>query len=63
MKIAPQNRGTTVIVGGSMFINNLVSIFSKIYKPLGQRLRLAATLDEARDLLSAGEFKASKIAQ
>jgi hypothetical protein len=63
MKTAPENRGTTVIVGGSMFINNLVSIFSKIYKPLGQKLRLATTLNEARDLLSAGEYKASKIEQ
>ena len=52
MKVAPSNRGTTVIVGGTTFINNLVSIFSKIYKPLGKRLLIASTLDEARTKLS-----------
>jgi hypothetical protein len=52
MKVAPPNRGTTVIVGGTMFINNLVSIFSKIYKPLGARLLIASTLDEARKKLA-----------
>lgn len=51
MKVAPPNRGTTVIVGGTMFINNLVTIFSKIYKPLGKKLLIASTLDEARQKL------------
>src|SRR4051794_20665631 len=40
MKYAPDNRGVTVIVGGSMLTRNLVTIFSKVYKPLGQRLFL-----------------------
>jgi hypothetical protein len=58
MRDAPSNRGTTVIVGGSFFINNLVSTFSKIYKPLGQRLLIASTLDEARVKLYARRTKA-----
>src|SRR5258706_13447577 len=52
MKTAPLNRGATVIVGGTMFINNMVSIFSKVHKPLGKKLLLASTLDEARQKLA-----------
>lgn len=48
MRDAPPNRGRTVIVGGTPFINNLVWTFSKIYKPLGKRILIAPTLDEAR---------------
>jgi hypothetical protein len=53
MKDAPTNRGMTIIVGGTVLINNLVSIFSKVYKPLGARLMLAHTLEEARQKLAA----------
>src|SRR5688572_14922021 len=53
MRDAPPNRRTTVIVGGTPFINNLVSTFSRIYRPLGKRLLIASTLDEARKKLAA----------
>src|SRR5688500_15435106 len=52
MRDAPSNRGTTVIVGGTPFINNLVSTFSKIYRPVGKRLLTAPTLDDARSKLT-----------
>ena len=55
MKDAPPNRGVTVIVGNNTFIKNLVSVFGKIYKPLGKRLFLAASLDEARQKLAAAQ--------
>jgi hypothetical protein len=52
MKNAPENRGVTVIVGGTSFIKNLVSIFSRVYKPLGKRLVLASSVEEARRKLA-----------
>ena len=53
MKGAPANRGVTVIVGGTAFIKNLVGIFTRVHKPLGQRLLLASSLEEARAKLTA----------
>src|SRR5258706_6344111 len=53
MKDAPPNRGVTIIVGSSTFIKNLVLVFSKVYKPLGKRLLIASSLEEARQQLSA----------
>jgi hypothetical protein len=52
MKGAPENRGVTVIVGGTAFIKNLVGLFSRVYRPLGQRLLLASSLEEARAKLA-----------
>ena len=52
MKNAPPNRGIVVIVGGTMFINNLVSMFTTVYKALGQKIKIAPTLVEARKILA-----------
>jgi len=50
---APKNRGVTVIVGGSMFIKTMVTVFSKLNRQLGERLLLADTLEQARVMLAA----------
>jgi hypothetical protein len=50
---APENRGVTVIVGGSRFINTMVTVFSKLNRSLGERLILADNLDQARRLLAS----------
>jgi hypothetical protein len=50
---APKNRGVTVIVGGSMFIKMMVTVFSKLNRQLGERLLLADTLAQARVMLAA----------
>ncbi|MFN8373769.1 MAG: hypothetical protein U0694_12955 [Anaerolineae bacterium] len=52
MSNAPANRGVTVIVGGSRFTRTLVEVFSKINRTLGERLKLAHSLEEARQIIS-----------
>jgi hypothetical protein len=53
MTDAPKNRGVNVIVGASQFIRALVTIFSRIYQQLGNRLVLADSLEQARNLLQS----------
>jgi hypothetical protein len=53
MTNAPKNRGMTVIVGGNTFIKTMVRVFSNLNKQLGERLKIADTLDEARAMLTA----------
>jgi hypothetical protein len=50
---APKNRGVNVIVGGSMFIRTMVKVFSRLNRALGERLVLADTLEDAREVLTA----------
>jgi hypothetical protein len=57
MRAAPPNRGMTVIVGVSLFIRNMVATFSKIAKPLADRLMVVSSLDEARAALAARRAK------
>jgi hypothetical protein len=51
MTKAPKNRGITVIVGATLFIRTLVTVFSRIYKQLGERLQLADSLEQAQTIL------------
>jgi hypothetical protein len=52
MSDAPKNRGVNVIVGASQFIRVLVTVFSRIYKTLGERLIIADSLEDARVILA-----------
>ena len=51
MSEAPENRGVNCIVGASNFIRTLVTIFSRIYTQLGERLIIADSLSQARSIL------------
>ena len=51
MTEAPENRGVNCIVGISHFIRTLVTIFSRIYTQLGERLMVADSLEHARSIL------------
>ncbi len=50
---SPENVGAIVIVGGSMFVNTLVSTFSRIYRAMGEQLMVASTVDESREKIAA----------
>lgn len=48
----PDNSGIVIITEGSMFVNTLVQVFTKAYKKLGQKITVAKTLEEAREIAS-----------
>ncbi len=52
MATLPENSGLVVIVGGSYFINTLVSIFSGVYRSLGEALVIANSVEEARSIIA-----------
>jgi hypothetical protein len=54
MADAPKNRGMNVIVSDSPFIRSMVTTFSRFNKQLGKKLKVVASLDEAREFLSQG---------
>lgn len=48
----PRNASTTVIVSQSSFVETLYDIFGKAFPALGERLRLARSIEEARVILA-----------
>ena len=48
----PRNASTTVIVSQSSFVETLYDIFGKAFPTLGERLRLARSIEEARVILA-----------
>ncbi len=48
----PENWDTSVVVGSGAFTESLLSIFSKVYRKLGDHYKTAHTLDEARAIIS-----------
>lgn len=51
MRGNPSGVGMVVITGGGMFVTLLVSTFSQVYRGLARHVQVAATLEEARELL------------
>ncbi len=49
---APANHGLTIVVGAGFFHKMLVSTFSKVYLNLGDLVRVADSVDEARAILA-----------
>jgi hypothetical protein len=47
----PENWGISVVVGSGAFIEMLMSVFTKIYKKLGERYKRASSLEEAREII------------
>lgn len=41
-----------VVVGGGLFITQLVSVFNRVYKALSRKLMVADSLDEAREKIA-----------
>jgi hypothetical protein len=48
MNVSPENIGMVAIVGTSVFVKTMVSVFSKVYTKLGDQLLTADSLEEAR---------------
>jgi hypothetical protein len=48
----PENIKSITVVGGGTFINALVGMFSRLYRPLGEQLLIAKSLNEARDKIN-----------
>jgi hypothetical protein len=48
----PENWDISVVVVSGMFLEALLSTFTKLYNKLGERYRGAPTLDEARALIA-----------
>ncbi len=49
---SPYNRGLIVIVGANLLARLLVTTFSRIYPSLGEEVRFASSLEDARDILA-----------
>lgn len=47
----PEQTGISVVTGSSVFINTLLSVFSKVYPQFGSRYKSAGTLAEAYALI------------
>lgn len=53
----PENWDVSVVVGSGAFTESLLSIFSKVYKKLGDHYKTAQSLDQARALIAVYRAK------
>jgi hypothetical protein len=58
LELAPSSDSSIIIVGGDASVEATIAMFSRIYKKMEDRLVAAATLNEARMLLSTS-FRAA----